>query len=384
MPPARLRICLLDTEQDFEGQFRDPFDKLDGVDTVVDCHAWQPLSEHIRMGQVDVVAVNLDTADPNAGLLHVSHIGEINSDVGIIGVSRKPDPDVIIAAMRAGCSQFVRWPVEQQDLREAITRLRRTPSQGVPSCQRYCVVGSSGGAGATTIACNLALELADGIGRACALIDLDLQFGDVACSFDIHPEHSIADICGPGIEIDRTLVEMAMRELTTKVAILARPEQLDQAQDINADAVFEMFRIVEQMFPFAVVDLPRYIGPATMAALHGADRVFIVAQLTIPHLRNALRMYDYLVSMGADEERIEIILNRTKAQHERISPKDVEQQFRRPVFGIVPNDYKRIGAARDLGQPLMVESPNAPARRAIHDMAQKLLAQAREQDPSIA
>ena len=66
--------------------------------------------------------INLDAADESSGISMVQRIAEVVPDCGLIGVSRSNDPETIIAAMRAGCGQFVRWPIDQTDLRAAIER----------------------------------------------------------------------------------------------------------------------------------------------------------------------------------------------------------------------------------------------------------------------
>lgn len=374
--PAPIRIALYNPDARSNTAFRVPFQELQNSEIIDECTSWNELQEHIRMAQADIVAVNLDAGELEQGILLVQRVNEVAPDTGVLGVSQDSDPNTIIAAMRAGCGQFVRWPIDAEDLRTAVGRLRRTRVASPIACQRLCVVGSSGGAGTTTVACNLALELAHVTERRCGLVDMNLDFGDVACSFDVHAKHTVADVCRGGVDIDRTLVEMAMEELPCKVSVLARPEHLQEAQEVTPEGVHEMFRMIETLFPFVVVDLPRHFGPSMMATLDGADQVFIVSQLAVPFIRNAVRMYDHLVSMGANEERIEIVLNRCKATHERIKPEEVEKQFGRPVFAIIPNDYKHIGASRDLGHPLMTDAPNSPARLAIHEMARKIAANA--------
>ncbi|MCH8807401.1 MAG: hypothetical protein IH986_15135, partial [Planctomycetes bacterium] len=98
------------------------------------------------------------------------------------------------------------------------------------------------------------------------------------------------------------------------------------------------------------------------------------------YLRNAKRIYDCLLQMGTSEDRIEIVLNRCNANFERIRPEEVEQHFRRPIFGIVPNDYRRVTASRDLGHPIVSEAPDSPARKAIAELARKIAGESLEEE----
>lgn len=369
---ASHNICLFNPTSSPTGSYRQPFEDCPGLVIIDECNKWERLQEHLRFGNVDIVAIYLD-GDPNGPDLHmVQRIAEVSPETGILGVSDDAHPDLIIAAMRAGCSQFVRWPIDQNDLRTALSRIRRVQIPVSSECQRICVIGSSGGTGASTVSSNLALELAHVTERRIALVDMDLQFGDAACAFDVVPKHTIAEVCQADVDIDRTLIETAMEDLPCKVSLMGRPQTIEEAQAVDPRAVQEMFRIMEQMYPFIVVDLPRYFSPASLATLEGADRVLVIAQLGVPYLRNASRIYEHLVELGANEEHIEVVLNRCKANYERVTPQEVEKHFGRPVFAMIPNDYKRIGASRDLGHSLMANAPNSPARLAIEKMARAL------------
>lgn len=385
-----LRACLFDqrvlpdeTQKQAGGpaardSFRPPFEHAGCLDIVAECATWQELQNLLLASEVDVVIVNLDTGKEDAALSVVQHIGEVAPQCGIIGVSGKASPDTIIAAMRAGCGQFVRWPVDPDDLRQAVQRLARARQPGGAQSRRICVVGSSGGAGATTVACNLTMELAQLSDQPCAILDLHLQYGDVACSFDVRPRHTLADVCCGGPEVDQTVIDAALEKLPCRVAVLARPEDPEQAELVSAERVAEVLRVLDQMFPFVVIDTPRDLNQTTIAALDRADHVLIVTQLAVPQLRNATRIYDWLLRLGADEQRIGVVLNRCNANFERIRPEQVEEHFKRPILARVANDYRRIGASRDLGHPIMSDAPRSPARLAIHTLAKHLMEQGQQ------
>ncbi len=366
-----LRICLFDSAGSPPQAIRHPFQRLADVHIVGEFANWEKLQACITTGTIHVVAVNLDSTDLS-GLSVVEHVAELAPNCSIVGLSRSNDPQTIIAAMRSGCAQFVAAPIDLDDLSAAIERIRVAHAPSAMESRRFCVVGSAGGAGATTLACNLATELCHATSQKCALIDLNLEFGDVSCAFDCAPKYSVADVCRDGVQVDRTLIESAMHDLNNGIVLLARPERVDDARIVTPEGVSDMFHVLGQVHPFVVADLPRNYSFMTSAAVQGADRVLIVTQLSVPHLRNAKRIHDCLIQMGAAEDRLEIVLNRCNANFERITPDEVARHFARPVFAIIPNDYRRVGASRDLGQPMLTDAPNSPARLAIQALARQL------------
>lgn len=325
--------------------------------------------ESVRCANLDMVVVNLDT--PN-GLEIVERISAIAPRCGLIGISKRTEPSAIIGAMRAGCSQFVTWPVDMEDLRSAVDRIRSARALAFRTSKRICVVGSSGGAGATTVSCNLAIELGHLVDSQIGLVDLNLEFGDVACFFDSAPHYSVADVCKDDVEIDNVIVGKAFQELACKVSILARPEALDDATLVTADGVKAMLELAAEAFPFVVVDLPRYFDPVTAAALKDANRVLIVTQLGVSFIRNATRIYEILTRLEVPEDNIGIVINRYKAEHAQVKPENVADHFGKPPIAMIPNDYEGVQTSLDLGHAIMAEHPNSPARLAILELAKLL------------
>lgn len=369
---SALRLCLLDPNANQDPSFRPPFEHAEGVRVIDCCVDWESLQEHLNFGRLHAVGLNLDSITPAQRFLYLQRIAEVAPDVAIIGVSADSNPDVIIQAMRAGCTQFVRAPIDPEDLQDAIKRVRRSRLTVTEGCQQIAIIGSSGGAGSTTLACNLAMELSQITGSRTGLVDMDLQFGDIACAFDTLPKYSVADLCSEGAQVDHEMLETALDDLPCNVSLLSRPEDVEQAYAVSPEAVEQLFRVMGELFPFVVVDLPRYFSHVTLAAIRSSDRILIVSQLAVPFLRNASRIYQCLLQAGTHAGTIEFVINRANADHERIKADEVGKHFGRRVFHTIPNDYKHITASRDLGYPIVTTAPNAPARRAIQELARKL------------
>lgn len=364
-----LFVCLFDEVGSTDQPFSKPFEQLDQVQIVSTESTPEGLLERLARGDIDVVAANLDGATT---LETVRRVAQRFPECGVIGVSAKTDATFIIGAMRAGCAQYVCWPIDPQDLKNALQRIRPNRSKAGQSTKRICVVGSSGGAGATTIACNLAMELGHLTGQRTAIVDMNLEYGDVCCSFDCKPKYSLSDICAEGDEVDEETLKATLHDLPCNVSILARPERQEDARNVSADGVDRMFRLLGEMFHHIVVDMPRAYSGLGSVAVARADYILVVTQLGVPFIRNATRIHETLIQMGANEKNIQIVLNRCNAEFERITVKDVEQHFDQPVFAVIPNDYKYVSASLDLGHPIGADSPSSPARTAILEMTKKI------------
>jgi pilus assembly protein CpaE len=374
-----IRVCFYNTDEASGEQIRNALQDIPQVQVVAESSEWHELRDSISATPVDMVLVNLDP-DIEQSLKIVQFIVQAAPEMGIIGVSGESDPQTIIRAMRTGCTQFVCSPIEIDDLNNAIARITATRTQSPSLCRRICVVGSTGGVGATTIACNLALELAQVTERPCALVDLNLEFGDVAAAFDCKPAYSVADLCADGGELDGTIVDSAMHRLPGNMHLLARPQNMEDAHRVAPELVERLLNLLTETYQNVVLDLPRGFNFFNAAAVDRADLILIVAQLSVPSIRNARRVHELFLQMNVAEDNLQIVLNRYKAEFERITLADVEQHFARPVFALIPNDYRRVRASLDLGQPILADSPKSPARLAINEMARKIASESRSHD----
>ncbi|MCA9251699.1 MAG: AAA family ATPase [Phycisphaerae bacterium] len=367
----KLRLCLFSAALPGDIPFAAPFQALDKVTLLGETADIEEFREGMRTTTVDAVAVNLDD-EGELGFEAIEYTGTVQPNCGIIGVSSNSDPAKIIRAMRTGCNQFVHWPIDGVDLRDAVNRIAANRQVSAPTGKRICVIGSSGGVGATTVSCNLAMELAALTESNCALVDMDLEFGDVACAFDSEPKYTLADICVDGQQIDKEFLTKAAEIVHDNIALFARPHDVEGARSVSPEATTQTFHVLNDMYPFVVVDLPRTFSFLSAAAVHAAERVLVISQLSVASIRNATRIFQILQQMSVPADHIEIVLNRYKANFERITPSEVEDHFQRPIFATIPNDYRHVQAALDLGAPMYTESPDSPARHAIEGIAKRL------------
>lgn len=330
------------------------------------------LAQLLQSGAVSLVFFHLD---PKPALV-VEVIEQVSAkypDLGMIALSHKTAPDAILAPMRAGCDQFVCEPIDANDLATAVARVASKRMASMAKSRCICVTSPSGGGGATTIAGNLALEIGNLVDRDCALVDLDLEFGDTALNFDAEPKFNIHDLADAGAQLDKSILASTMLALPCKVSLLARPEQIEQQEAITPEVVQRVLELLRGVFENVVVDVPGHLDGRNITAVTQADLVLVVCQLVVPSIRNAKRYIDCLRRMGVPDERIEVVINRSDGRNGRLTEADLAETIKKPPFACIPNDYQFVARSIDIGRPIAALDRSSPVRAAIRQMAKRIV-----------
>jgi pilus assembly protein CpaE len=316
------------------------------------------------LGTLNVVGLVLDLDQPEAVNTIIAAL-ELKPNLGVVGITAGRDVKHVIAAQRAGCTQFATRPLDANDLaaalRQAISRTREAPRVS----QTIAVFGATGGAGSTTIACHLAVELAQFTASPTALFDLDFEFGGVARAFDVDARYSIADLASAGA-VDSFLLDKTAIKLPSGVHVFARPRGIREAHAIDETAVASILRAASEAYRYVVLDVPHRLDPITGVAIESCDKLFLVLQLTVPGVENAGRIMNALGAEGIPENRLEIVVNRFRKNVHTCTIETVEKQLRRRVSVVVPSDYQSVRSAIDAGTPL---GKRNPVRSAIREAA---------------
>ncbi len=319
------------------------------------------------LGTLEPDAVLLDLDEPNS-VGTILKIMEVKPEVGIVGVTTDTDIQRLLAAQRAGCSQVVTRPLDPDELVGALYRALGQKGSAPSASRTFAVLGTIGGAGATTVAAHLAIEIAHLMKQATALFDLDFECGGAADAFDLNPPHTLADVASAGV-VDSSLLEKAATVLPVGVHVFARPQTIREAHAIDETAVQHILHTAQRSYPYVVLDLPRHLSPITGVAIEQCSKLVLVLQLTVPSLKNTCHLMEALTTEGVPTDRIELVVNRYQKHANACSLETAEQQLQRPILAVVPSDYKAVHCALDMGKPLAGRSP---VRAAIREMATRL------------
>lgn len=253
-------------------------------------------------------------------------------------------------------------------LEKAVMRRRGTVETKV-EVQRnvITVLGLKGGSGKTLTAVNLGVSLADA-GHSVAIMDLDLQFGDVALAMGLTPMRTIYDLVRSGGSLDAGKLEDFLMEHPSGARALLAPVRPDQAAMITVPFLSEVQRLLGEMFEFVVIDTPPSFAPEVISAVDSSNDVLVVAMRDTLSLKNTKLGLETLERMDFDRRRVKILLNRANT-NVGIEREDVLAILGRDVDILMPSN-RDITRSINQGEPIAGQrgSEAAKAFRALAEL----------------
>jgi pilus assembly protein CpaE len=171
-----------------------------------------------------------------------------------------------------------------------------------------CVLGPKGGSGKTLTTSNLAVALAEA-GQSVAIVDLDLQFGDVALCLGLGPERTFYDLALAGGTLDAQKLDAYMMSHSSGVRVLLAPTRPDQASSISVELIRDVYSCLRANYDAVIVDTPPGFTAEVIATIDGASDLIVVGMLDALSLKNTKLGLETLELMGCEPGMIRMVLN---------------------------------------------------------------------------
>jgi pilus assembly protein CpaE len=384
-----IRVIVANSDEGAGPELRAFLLSIDGVKIVAEIDEPGMLEHALKQFPAEMLLLHLDPSPEAMMAVAGPLLGQHKQTLAAVGMTEDRNADLVVQAMRAGMREFLWKPFNPDQLRDIIVRIgaearEKRVSSGVSTGRLVTVVGSVGGVGATTLAVNLAVEMAslgssaaesdrDTAERSVAVVDLDFRFGQVATLLDAQPNYTIAELCESAEQIDSSMIERAMLKHATGVHVLARPSNFAQAEHITAAHCAGVLSVLQEQYDFVVVDGPNRFDNAARAVFDLADSNLLVLQLLVPSVRNADRIMQELRTTGYNMDRMQLVCNRCGREAGYLEPSDVETILSRKIDWYLPDDWKTSSMAVNMGQPLASHAPKSKLRQVYRQIAAKLV-----------
>jgi len=297
----------------------------------------------------------------------------LRPDVCVVLVA-KPGPRIYAEGQRAGVREIVPVAATDEELGQALVRAadaasrRRTTGVARRDAASHAarvitVLSSKGGSGKTTVASNLAVGLAKGAPGRVAIVDLDLQFGDVGSAISLAPHATIADAARANGRLDRTKLKLFLEPHPGGFYVLAAPHFPAEAEEVSSTTVAHVLDLIAQDFDYVVVDTAAGLDEYALAAAERSTDLVLVCATDVPSVRSMRKALDALDLLGMTRAHRHFLLNRSDARV-GLSQRDIESTVGLPVDVAMPSS-RSVPISINQGSPVITSDPRSPVSRAL-------------------
>jgi pilus assembly protein CpaE len=284
----------------------------------------------------------------------------VSGRTALIALSDDANPDLILNAMRAGCSEYLTKPLRSDELSSSLQKLRArwlssTVRPDHPAGQVLAFLSVRGGAGATTAAVHLGTFLAKRHVQKVLIVDLHPHLGHVAMLLGIDSRsYNFPELLRNISRLDLTLLNSYVVHHSSGVDVLLSPDSLSETTRISADELGRAIRFLADVYDYVLIDCTSGLDELNQTTIGCCNEVFLVATPEVPALRDLARYVDRLLEGYAPPEKLKVVINQ-HGSHRAVTVDQIEKAIRHPVSITLPTSSTELIRAVDTGEPVSPE-----------------------------
>jgi pilus assembly protein CpaE len=352
-------------------------------------HELADLDEHLQRNPETLLVVVGATVDLEEVLAFTAYQRVQRPLLGVLLLRKSVEPDVLTRAMRSGVREVVHEldvegirasAARSVDLSKALSTTMRGRDDA-PHAKVVTVFAGKGGCGKSVVATNLAAALSAQGTRRVLLVDLDLQFGDVAIMLQLPPARSITDAIGMAGRLDETGLRSVLTAYRPNFDVLLAPASPAEGEHVSRELVTEVLEVARGMYDFVVVDTPPFVTDQVLAALDVSDWFVPIVTPDLPTLKSIRLTVEMFDLLEYPRERRLVVFNRADSQV-GLTVEDVEEAVGAQLSVHMPSS-RDVPVSVNKGIPLALDDPTHAVSMAMRRLADRCAGLAETVEPAV-
>lgn len=378
----KIKVVVVDDSEETRNNVKTLLSFEKGIEVIGEAENGEEAAFIAREARPDIILmdINMPVMD---GIRATEEISINVPESTVIIMSVQGEHEYIKKAMSAGAREFLNKPFSGDELIRCIRktyeleakRREKTVSSRIMEDIKSTIItvfSTKGGVGKTTIASNLAVSIARMTKKRVALIDLDLQFGDVAIMLNVSVKNTISDLIKEINQLDRDLMDDYLVTHFSGVRVLPAPIKPEYAEYITAAHVEKIIHALKDTYHYIIIDTSASFHETVLASLDMSDRILFVSTLDLPTIKNIKSGLDVMETLHYPKEKINIILNKASEQY-GIKYKDFENTLKHPIWSYVPEDSQTVITSANKGFPFVMTRTETKVAKAVLGMCSEIV-----------
>jgi pilus assembly protein CpaE len=380
----KIRVIIADDSEQTRENIRAIFGYEEIIDIIGEAQNGLEAVELARELRPDIILMDINMPEMD-GIKAAKTITESGLDGSIIMMSIQEEREYIKRAMSAGARDYVVKPFKVNELLDTIKRIfqvdqakkKKIVSPVTASKLQSKVISvfsTKGGVGKTTIATNLAVAIATTTKKKVALLDFDLQFGDVAISLNLYVKNTITELIKDmsNVEHENDMIEEYMLAHYSGVKVLAAPIKPENAEYVNSEHIKKIIGILKGRFEYIIIDTAQGFDDTVITALDESDTILYISSLDLPSIKNTKNGLEVMKSLNYSNEKVRVVVNKSNESF-GIKHLDFKAALNVELFAIIPDDLASVAISVNNGHPLVSHRKSSIVSKRIFKLAQTIV-----------
>ncbi len=323
--------------------------------------------------------LTLQHDDTRLFVLHVDDLGQLEvlkrlsgtfaSRPILVLMNGDADKSSVVNAMRYGASQVVMLPLSVAEFTDALNGILVQFGHLASRTQIFAVTGAHGGVGSTSLAVDLAFEMAQKYELDTILVELQQNFGMLTSFLQIKPQHTTDQLLEMGFAMDLYAIKNALVPFGDRLSVLCGPSHHKVSAHVENSLITHLIQSVGHLADIVVLDVPCTMDSQQLELLNSAEKVVLVTEQTVP----SLHLTDEILQLGLRGRSPLVVINRYDSSLEGFEVDHLRRALEIDDVRTIVNDNTGFHVARNQGQPLRLASPKSKALKDIDAIAEQLL-----------